>query len=219
MAAAAAVISTLQQNARPLSDELGLPAEFISGVPCLDWQSKKITLDAKLAEKRLGSMDGKSICQGTAAGGANYVGPAVAQPIQNVFNSGSHSVYGLLMNTCAKSSALFAALSEPPYENNADYSYGYINFVMQTIPTPEDFQTWKRKRWKRKGWSQCYRFSTPDATNEPILETVQAEIPKEIAKILPVVAAALSEEFEQAKETFDGFAVDDFYFTTTSFSP
>ena len=90
---------------------------------------------------------------------------------------------------------------------------------MQTIPTPEDFQTWKRKRWKRKGWSQCYRFSTPDATNEPILETVQAEIPKEIAKILPVVAVALSEEFEQAKETFDGFAVDDFYFTTTSFSP
>ena len=120
----------------------------------MDWQSKNITLDAKLAEKRLGSMDGESICQGTAAGGANYVGPAVAQPIQNLFNSGSHSVYGLLMNKCAKSSALFATLSEPPYENNAEYAYGYINFVMQANPTPEDFQNWD-DTWTSTAFKSC----------------------------------------------------------------
>ena len=145
MAAAANILQDLQRGQGPLKEQLDLPSLFISGTPDLYWSKYKILLDLKLSEKRIGSLDAKSVADGTAPGGRNAGGAAVAGAVQAAFNSASQSVYGLLMGKTAPGTAMFKLLSQPPYLNDAEYTYGYINFAQQAAPTAEDIKNFEDK--------------------------------------------------------------------------
>ena len=152
MAAANNILQDLQRGAGPHKEQLDLPPGYISGTPDLYWQKKLIIFDNKLSEKRIGSLDAKSVAQGIAPGGRNAGGGAVAGAVQAAFNSASQSVYGLIMGKTAPGTALFDILSKAPYLNDAEYTYAYINFAQQAAPTAEDIKkfedTWTSTTFK-----------------------------------------------------------------------
>ena len=126
------------QNLQARNDSLDLADDFISGTPYVEYHNDKLKWDAKLGEKRVNGMSGIDICQGTAPGGRNYVGPNVAGAVQAVFNSASQSMYSLMVQKVKHNSALFSELAKQPFLNDAEYTYVYINHYMQAGASPED---------------------------------------------------------------------------------
>ena len=77
----------LDQTNATTRNQLSAPTTyFISGTPCLDWHRQKLVLDDMLSKKRVGgTLDAKSVAQGTAAGNPHAGGAAPAAGILATF--------------------------------------------------------------------------------------------------------------------------------------
>ena len=130
----------LDQTTVTARDPLSAPSTYlISGVPSLEWHKTKKVLDDLLSKKRVGgTLDAKSVAQGTAPGNPHAGGPAPAAGVIATFTTASLQTYGELKLMIPPSTSLHSTLETAPYMNDAVLSYALINHFMQLNPSPED---------------------------------------------------------------------------------
>ena len=147
-------MANIQQHQNQLEHTHATPREpllhpsgpfFISGVPDIGWFQHKKIFDDMLSKKRVGgTLDAKSVAQGTAAGNPHAVGPAPAAAVLATFTAASLQTYGEIKIMTDPKSSLYETLSNAPFDNDAVLSYAYINHFMQLAPRQEDISVSRR---------------------------------------------------------------------------
>ena len=109
-----------------------------------------------------------------------------------------------MMQKVKSSSALFIELSQPPYLNDAEYTYQYITWYMQAAPTPEDIQKFNSE-WDSKTFMNTVKKIDENSQFEwrNALENANFKVPPGMRKAPGEIARKFATRLQrnQKKET------------------